>query len=302
MSDTTPIFLFSDPGIDDSLAIALIAKSKQFSVLGGCGVGGNVSSARAAKNLHYLFNLFDIKAPVFRGKHVKQHFAVDTTKIHGKIGLGSLELPDSSTKNTSSSKMADYILDCPSKVKILSMGPLTDIPQFLQDNPKLKSKIDEIIVMGGGIKKGNITQHAEFNIYCNPEAAKEFFQKDYRIKIIPLDVTELVKLNYSDLDVILKSSHEMKIIGKMLKFYFKFHEKHEGFQGCYVHDPLTVCSILWPKLIKFKKCNVDVVTDTQSAYGKTIIEFDDSNRFVNIGVGINHEETKSKILECLIHN
>ena len=49
--------------------------------------------------------------------------------------------------------------------------------------------------MGGAINYGNITPAAEFNIWCDPEAAKVIFGSSVPIVVIPSDVT--VKLLYT---------------------------------------------------------------------------------------------------------
>jgi inosine-uridine nucleoside N-ribohydrolase len=43
--------------------------------------------------------------------------------------------------------------------------------------------------MGGAVKEGNVTKHAEYNIYCDPEAAHIVFHLDIQMVLMPLDLT-----------------------------------------------------------------------------------------------------------------
>ena len=56
-------------------------------------------------------------------------------------------------------------------ITIVAIGPLTNIALLLATYPEIKSKIKQIVIMGGSSGRGNVTPLAEFNIYCDPEAA-----------------------------------------------------------------------------------------------------------------------------------
>ncbi len=60
-------------------------------------------------------------------------------------------------------------------VTLIPIGPLTNIALLLSTYPKAKDYIKEIVFMGGSAGRDNITPSAEFNIYCDPEAAQIVF-------------------------------------------------------------------------------------------------------------------------------
>ena len=58
---------------------------------------------------------------------------------------------------------------------MIAIGPLTNIAILLTSYPEVQPFIKEIVLMGGSTGRGNVTPLAEFNIYCDPEAAQIVF-------------------------------------------------------------------------------------------------------------------------------
>jgi len=56
------------------------------------------------------------------------------------------------------------------KVTYVVTGPCSTISLMIKTFPEIQDKIDRFVVMGTSIEIGNITDHAEFNAYCDPEA------------------------------------------------------------------------------------------------------------------------------------
>ncbi len=59
-------------------------------------------------------------------------------------------------------------MDQPEPIVWTNTGPLTNLCILLMNYPEVRSKIKEIVLMGGAIDKGNVTPAAEFNIYFDP--------------------------------------------------------------------------------------------------------------------------------------
>lgn len=50
-------------------------------------------------------------------------------------------------------------------------GPCTNIALTLKIFPNLVNYIQQVLIMGGALEKGNITEHSEYNLWSDPEAA-----------------------------------------------------------------------------------------------------------------------------------
>ena len=66
-------------------------------------------------------------------------------------------------------------------ITIVAIGPLTNIALLLATYPEVKSNIKQIVIMGGSSGRGNVTPLAEFNIYCDPEAANIVLMHKYQL-------------------------------------------------------------------------------------------------------------------------
>nr|CAD7594817.1 unnamed protein product [Timema genevievae] len=69
----------------------------------------------------------------------------------------------------------DFVLvppDMTRELTILSLGPMTNIALAIRMDPNFCNNVKHIIIMGGNSEGiGNVTAGAEFNFYCDPEAA-----------------------------------------------------------------------------------------------------------------------------------
>ena len=100
--------------------------------------------------------------------------------VHGKTGLDGPDLPDPK-QQLEAQHGVDYIIDTlrhePEKtVTLCALGPLTNLAMAFVKAPDIVPRVEQIVLMGGGLfEGGNTTPAAEFNIYVDPEAADVVF-------------------------------------------------------------------------------------------------------------------------------
>ena len=129
----------------------------------------------------------------------------------------------------------------------------------LLSHPELKSRIGRISMMGGGIRHGNWTPAAEFNILVDPEAAELVFRSGVPITMAGLDVTEQVRLTAEHTALLEKYAlPETRAIAAYIRqamdFYFTFNRMQNNcLDHCPVHDPLAVLVALDPSLVQTRK-------------------------------------------------
>ena len=138
--------------------------------------------------------------------------------------------------------------------------------------------------MGGAYRHpGNTAPTTEWNIHCDPEAAKIAFTAwgasaaangHPRPVALGLDVTEQAKIvpdhvvalaraagSQPDDSIALANGEDpmlatrsvasnpiVRYVADALRFYMEFHSRYDGFYGAFIHDPLAVAAALDPSL------------------------------------------------------
>jgi purine nucleosidase len=73
----------------------------------------------------------------------------------------------------------------PGQIDLITLGPLTNVALALRQEPQLAEWVNACYVMGGtACTIGNVTPAAEFNIWCDPEAAKIVFDSGMKILMV----------------------------------------------------------------------------------------------------------------------
>ncbi|KFB08372.1 nucleoside hydrolase [Nitratireductor basaltis] len=276
-----PIIIDTDPGQDDAVAIMLALASSELEVLGITAVAGNVPLALTEVNARKVCELAgrtDVKVysgasrPLIRDLVTAEH-------VHGKTGLDGPELPEPQMK-LQEQHAVDFIVETlmerePGTVTLCPLGPLTNIALALNREPKIASRIKQIVLMGGGFfEGGNITPTAEFNIYVDPHAADVVLRSGVPIVMMPLDVTHKALTTRKRVDAIRNLGTRVgEATAEMLVFYERFDEEKYGSDGGPLHDPCVIAWLLKPDLFSGRKCNVTVETASELTLGMTVADW-----------------------------
>lgn len=242
-----PFYLDCDTGIDDALALAYLLASPQADVRGIGTVSGNVSAAVGARNTLDLLQLAGhAHIPVAVGAHDPQTgtFHGGAPHVHGANGIGEISLSTADAElasETAAEMLVRLAHKHPGTLRVLAIGPLTNIAEALRLDPELPRLVEEITIMGGAaLAPGNITAVAEANIANDPEAAADVFAADWNITLVPLDVTMSNVLEESHRQELLAAGHPVpQALGEMLGYYFRFYEGIFGRACSAMHDPLA---------------------------------------------------------------
>lgn len=185
-----PLWLDCDTGADDSFAIILAGHSPHINLLGISTVYGNNTVEMTTENTLRIANLSGLSdVKVYKGAArpiVKPLDITDGIKVHGESGLGQgIEIPlprKSSEDDSAIYHIYNHLSKSKEKVTICATGTLTNIALLLMSFPDVTEKIDKLIVMGGALEKGNITPHAEYNIFTDAESASIVFRSSLNVR------------------------------------------------------------------------------------------------------------------------
>ena len=276
------IIIDTDPGQDDAVAILLaLASPDEIEVLGITAVAGNVPLSLTEKNARIVCELAgrpDI--PVYAGcdRPLKRKL-VTAEHVHGKTGLDGPELPEPKIK-LQEKHGVDFIIDTilqepENSISLCPLGPLTNIASAILKQPKIVSRIKQIVLMGGAyFEVGNITPTAEFNIFVDPDAAKIVFEAGIDMVVMPLDVTHkaLVTEKRNEAFRQLKSPVGVAV-AEMTDFFERFDKEKYGSSGAPLHDPCVTAYLIDPKIFSGKNINVEIETKSELTLGMTVADW-----------------------------
>ena len=275
------IIIDTDPGVDDALTFLLALASPEIKLEALTTVHGNTNVDNTTRNalaVLELLNAADI--PVAKGCSlpllVPLHKSGDA--VHGTSGIGNSNLPEPKAKPVDLHAV-DYLIERvlaePNEISIFPIGPLTNIALAIRKEPRFAKAVKELVIMGGSLRAGgNITPAAEFNIHADPHAAHIVFHAGIPITLIPLDVTYKCLLTSVDVERLNQiDSPIARFVRDATAVYMEFYKNYEGFNGCALHDPLTLATIIAPELLTFEDHYVDVDISGGISMGGTLADF-----------------------------
>lgn len=311
------IILDCDPGMDDSIAIVMAAKSSELELLAITTVHGNYPVDITSKNALKMLELLgrpDI--PVARGMdnplvraNPKDPFT------HGSDGQAENNLPDPSI-NLSPIHAVDLIiqqvLKNPKEVHLLITGPMTNIAMAMLKAPAIKDNIASIIAISGAfgfneyayLNATGDTPQSEWNVYVDPEAAKIVYQSGVPFVALGLDVATHFDVNFTE-EEILSFSASKRLEANFLAQAIRFVQKR-GFEAyCTIIDCLAVAYAIDPTLVEVCTGHVGIETTSELTLGMTVLDRRHHHQWkqlpvISIGKTANHKKVLQLISRLVL--
>lgn len=261
-----PLVIDTDPGIDDAFAIMAAIAEPRVDLLGLTTVFGNVPVATATRNAQHLVALAGATVPVARGaaEPLVQAPPPHPDFVHGKGGLGSLDVPDRGAPDPrdAAAFIAEMAGAHTGQLTLLAVGPLTNLAAVVEHHASAVDKIARVVVMGGSLHhRGNVSPRAEANFWQDPHAAARVLAADWPVTVVGLDVTETVRLYPEDVALLPNAAPRCgTLLAGAFAHYADFHRESRGFHGCYLHDPAALVAVTDPDRFETWRAKVEVDT------------------------------------------
>jgi inosine-uridine nucleoside N-ribohydrolase len=185
---------------------------------------------------------------------------------------------------------------------VVALGPLTNLAAAAAQGIDLARSTREVVWMGGTLEeRGNTTETGEWNACVDPEAAEACLKSGALHRIFPLDATQDVIFSMDDMRA-LPDTHLAGIVRDAVRFYVGFHQKADGIDGAYLHDPVVlVASMLRPDLV------TDTVTETLACdtssdpylAGSLYRAEGEGRPPVRVAMALDAESTKAELMDRL---
>ena len=179
----------TDTASDDAVAIIMAIEHPSVIVEALTIVSGNVPLQQASINARYTLELCHSKLPVYEGceKPLRRE-AEHAEWFHGPDGMGNMNYPSPSLQANDDhavKALIDFCQQSPGEIELVTLGPLTNIATALTEAPELATWVKHCFVMGGAAcTVGNVTPAAEYNMWCDPEAADIVFRSGMNLTMI----------------------------------------------------------------------------------------------------------------------
>ena len=275
-----PLFLIdTDTASDDAVALIMALRSPQIRVLAITTVAGNVGVQQAARNALYTAELCGSEVPVYAGAErplQREHRSADW--FHGRDGLGDHGYPAprrALEKKPAVDAIVETIEANPGLV-LVTLGPLTNIALALQRKPSIAAKVGRCVVMGGApCCEGNVTPAAEYNIWCDPEAARIVIRSGLPVELVGWHLCRGdAALNLNDIERVLSldtplARFAIECNSRAQEAYFEQTGEH----GISLPDPVAMSVALDPSIVTNQTEHfVDVETTSELTRGMTVVD------------------------------
>ena len=282
------IVLDCDPGHDDAIAIMLAVADPSIDLLAVTTVAGNVTLDHTTRNALWVLDMVqrpDI--PVAAGRDRPRVRELSTAAVmHGETGLaGPLpSKPSRAALDVPAIELVEQVLlDADEPVTLVATGPLTNMADVVERLPHLRSRIRELVIMGGAVDLGNWTPAAEFNMWVDPHAAAIVFDAArppgqgeaadaIALTMVGLEVTHRAWLADEHADQLRDTGVAGRFVAELLDHFVGFHQRQFGWEGGPIHDAVTIAHLIDPTLLTTLPMNVQIETESPLCIGRTVAD------------------------------
>jgi inosine-uridine nucleoside N-ribohydrolase len=271
------VILDVDPGISDALAICLALTQPELEVVAVTATGGNVAPRQASRNVQAIIEHLDPpRWPRIGFADEEQPLRTDGRELWGVDGLcgATLGIAELHQQHPSLKVLAEEIRNDPGGVTVIAGGPLSNIAAAFQLEPELAMLVGHLIIVGGTLEgPGDVTASAEFNIFCDAEAAQRVFRSPATTTLLPRDVTSRAAMTFDLLNYLpAESTAQGRLLRMLLPAAFQSYRQRLGLEGIYAAEAVAIAAAVHPELITTEALPVDVEIEGTLTYGATVVD------------------------------
>jgi pyrimidine-specific ribonucleoside hydrolase len=268
-ADSAPILIDTDCGGDDLMAIAFLLARRDARIEAVTVANGLAHVRPGAENVLRLLELGGRgDVPVYMGRETPMRGNAafpEAWRKDADASVGVRRAQHTPQKESAADYLAARFRQRGRPVRILALGPLTNLGEALERTPEGLRGI-ELVIMGGAVyAPGNLgdggylqtdNKTAEWNLYVDPRAAMEVFTSGARIRLVPLDVTNQVQIDAGLLKAF--RSKASTPLGEYVDAILKQHRDQIRQGIYYAWDPLAAVAMVEPGVLHESPLAVEV--------------------------------------------
>jgi inosine-uridine nucleoside N-ribohydrolase len=309
----SPVIIDTDAGSDDLMAIAFLLSRTDLKIEAITIVDGLAHVPAGASNVLRLLQLAGAsEVPVYPGSEepLERTAPFPAEWRRTSDTLPGVKLP--ATKRKPEHRLAtDFLMarlgDASRPVRILALGPLSNLGDVFRRAPQSVRAIDDLVIMGGAVRvRGNLDDGgffkttnttAEWNLFHDPLAAEIVFHSGVRIRMIPLDATNQVPIDTAFLRELSRASTPLaNVVVQILETERSLIEQKIFFAW----DPLAAVALIDPAVVTTGQMAIEVLRKAPEQ-GRTK-EVNGQPPNATVALDANAAEFKRVFLRALGHN
>ena len=211
--------------------------------------------------------------------------------------------PDGTDEN----EAIDFLIESARKygkdLTVIALGPFTNMAKAAMRDPDAMNSVSRTVIMGGAFYK----QYADWNVACDPEAAKIFFESVKNIHAMGADVTHKLMITEKD-DALIEGYSKDNKAATYAKEMYKLWKRDSGKKLGVLHDPLAIYYAFDSSVTLMERACVEVITDGPAramtlnvdAYSKSWMNpyYKEKSPTLTVAKEVNRELIISDFMEC----
>ena len=246
-------------------------------------VTGNVHVKHVNRNVLTVLDVMGADVPVYPGADqplVPGYWEAES-RIHGEDGLGGYHNRPATSRQLEAEPAAVALArlanEAPGQYTLVALGPLTNIALACRLDPLFPDKIRQFVFMGGTISALGNTKNvsAEFNAYCDPEAAEIVLAAFAQSTMLSWETTLRHPFSWEQYDALAAiDTPAGRFFRDTTITTVDFLRKFRQAPGYLLPDPLAMAITLRPDLIRESAAHyVRVELQGRATRGQTVIDY-----------------------------
>ncbi|MFK8083719.1 MAG: nucleoside hydrolase [Granulosicoccus sp.] len=304
----------TDTASDDAVAIMMALASPDIQVEAITIVAGNVALAQASINARYTLeicsDITEHPIPVYEGCDRPWLREPSTAEwFHGDDGMSNGQYTRPRREAQPEHAVPELIKRFgaePAQLELVTLGPLTNIASALAIEPRLAHWVKHCYVMGGSAATlGNVTPAAEYNFWCDPEAAQRVMQSGMKLTLVgwelscneaTLDDTEMSR-------IIALGTPRARLAIESNRLALEALRNLQGQTGLALADPVAMAVAIDPEIVTDQAfLPVHIETGSELTRGMSVVDRNNvmgNDPVANVCLAINTNRWKSLLLDTL---
>lgn len=301
-----PVVLDCDTGTDDAVAILLAALHPGLDLLGVTTVWGNHDVRHTTDN---TLRVLDLVGRGSVGVHPGRNQPV-RPRIE-ELPSGRADLPPTldlpAPTSVAGGDAVEWLVStlraATEPVALVATGPLTNIAAALAADRSIASSVGRLVVLGGTHRQPGVTEHAERNVWCDPEAAADVLGGPFRdLLLVTMDATFSAPLDHADAARLRATgTPAARAAAGFVEARIDWYRRDSAMAalgGAPLHDPLAVAALVAPEILTTVRASVRVERVDPDRYGATRFTAEPDERRGRLSVAVRADRDRYVDLLC----